>query len=450
MKKRIVALLMVVCLVLGMVPTAARADDGVLSGQCGDNVSWTYNQGTKVLTIEGNGKIKDLDTWDDSDGNYLFNPYSSEVFNAEYIVIREGVTHVGDLAFKYCRNVKSVELPSSLGSIGYSAFSPVCPWYREIVDRNTDVIINDILFYTPRTGDIVIEKPLTSVAGGAIKNAESVYFGETVAIISDGAVAGSNLKSITVLNPSCEFAYTVAPTTICGYYGESASSDVAWDILPGLTVYGYPNSTAQEYCEKVNNFWCWKDFLADDPWKFITLKRECPFEDVTSSDYYYEPVLWAVDEGITDGVTETEFAPEDTCKRSQVVTFLWRAAGEPKAASRNNPFVDVKSTDYFYEAVLWAVEKGITDGMDETHFEPDGVCNRSQVVTFLYRTFGEPPVGSAANPFTDVPSHKWYATPVLWAVKEGITDGVTETSFAPEKPCTRAQVVTFLYRAYVD
>ena len=180
------------------------------------------------------------------------------------------------------------------------------------------------------------------------------------------------------------------------------------------------------------------------------LYAECPFEDVTSSDYYYEPVRWAVDEGITDGVTETEFAPEDTCKRSQVVTFLWRAAGEPKATSRNNPFVDVKSSDYFYEAVLWAVEKGITDGMDETHFEPDGVCNRSQVVTFLYRTFGEPPVGSAANPFTDVPSHKWYATPVLWAVKEGITDGVTETSFAPEKPCTRGQVVTFLYRAYVN
>ena len=177
-------------------------------------------------------------------------------------------------------------------------------------------------------------------------------------------------------------------------------------------------------------------------------KLENPFTDVTPSDYYYDPVLWALGEGITDGVTETEFAPEDTCKRSQVVTFLWRAAGEPKAASRNNPFVDVKSSDYFYEAVLWAVEKGITDGMDETHFEPDGVCNRSQVVTFLYRAFGEPPVGSASNPFTDVPANKWYATPVLWAVKEGITDGVTETSFAPEKPCTRAQVVTFLYRAY--
>ena len=175
-----------------------------------------------------------------------------------------------------------------------------------------------------------------------------------------------------------------------------------------------------------------------------------PFTDVTPSDYYYEPVLWALGESITDGVAETEFAPEDTCKRSQVVTFLWRAAGEPKPTSRSNPFVDVKPTDYFYEAVLWAVEKGITDGMDETHFEPDGVCNRSQVVTFLYRAFKEPPVGSTSNPFTDVPANKWYATPVLWAVKEGITDGVTETSFAPEKPCTRGQVVTFLYRAYVN
>ena len=172
------------------------------------------------------------------------------------------------------------------------------------------------------------------------------------------------------------------------------------------------------------------------------------FEDVDPNEYYYTPVLWALDNDITSGTSDTEFSPKAPCKRSQAVTFLWRAAGEPRSTSRNNPFVDVKSGDYFYEAVLWAVEKGITDGVDDTHFDPEGVCSRSHVVTFLYRAFGAPAVGNASNPFQDVPTNKWYAEPVRWAVKEGITDGVTDTEFRPDDTCNRAQVVTFLYRAY--
>ena len=175
---------------------------------------------------------------------------------------------------------------------------------------------------------------------------------------------------------------------------------------------------------------------------------ENPFSDVPTGSWYEAPVLWALENGITDGTSDTEFSPDDFCTRGQVVTFLWRAAGEPKAASKVNPFVDVKPTDYYYDAVLWAVEKGITDGMDDTHFEPKGDCSRSQVVTFLYRAFGEPPVGNAGNPFVDVPAADWFTAPVLWAVKEGITDGVTETEFRPKDVCKRGQVVTFLYRAY--
>ena len=172
------------------------------------------------------------------------------------------------------------------------------------------------------------------------------------------------------------------------------------------------------------------------------------FDDVKSSDYYYDPVLWALDQGITSGLTPTRFSPNDACLRSQVVTFLWRANGEPRATSRNNPFVDVKTTDYFYEAVLWAVEKGITTGADATHFEPNITCNRSQVVTFLYRAFGKPSVSNVSNPFTDVSAGDWYASAVLWAMKKGITNGLSASKFGPNDLCNRSQVVTFLYRAY--
>ena len=172
------------------------------------------------------------------------------------------------------------------------------------------------------------------------------------------------------------------------------------------------------------------------------------FEDVTATDYYYDPVLWALDRGITSGSSATKFAPFDACLRSQAVTFLWRAAGKPQATKKTNPFVDVKPTDYFYDAVLWAVEKGITTGADATHFEPNSTCNRSQVVTFLYRAAGKPSLTGAGNPFTDVKSTDYFYDAVLWAVKTGITNGISTTKFGPNDICNRSQVVTFLYRAY--
>ena len=173
-----------------------------------------------------------------------------------------------------------------------------------------------------------------------------------------------------------------------------------------------------------------------------------PFTDVNSSDYYYTPVLWALEKGITSGTSDTAFSPYDSCLRSQVVTFLWRAAGKPAPKSQVNPFVDVKPTDYYYNAVLWAVENGITYGADSTHFEPNGVCNRSQVVSFLYRAFENPPVEGTGTPFKDVQPGAWYASAVQWAVKEGIAYGLSESEFGPNDTCNRSQVVTFLYRAY--
>ncbi len=170
-----------------------------------------------------------------------------------------------------------------------------------------------------------------------------------------------------------------------------------------------------------------------------------PFADVKTSDYFSAPVLWAVQKGVTSGTSPTTFSPFAFCTRGQVVTFLWRAAGSPQPHNMHNPFVDVKSDQYYYKAVLWAVEKGITAGMDASHFAPNAVCTRAQVVTFLYRYAGSPVV-TAHNPFVDVKSHEFYYKPVLWAVKNGITSGMDATHFAPGSTCTRAQGVTFLYR----
>ena len=171
-----------------------------------------------------------------------------------------------------------------------------------------------------------------------------------------------------------------------------------------------------------------------------------PFEDVPEESWYTDAVLWAVEKGITAGTTDTTFSPDMNVNRAQAVTFLWAAAGKPEPASNENPFVDVVETDYFYKAVLWAKEQGITAGVSDTHFDPDAECLREQVVTFLYAAAGRPE-SSASVSFTDVQSGAWYYAPVAWAVENKITSGMDDGTFGVGQTCTRAQVVTFLYAA---
>jgi len=175
--------------------------------------------------------------------------------------------------------------------------------------------------------------------------------------------------------------------------------------------------------------------------------KDQPFEDVPVGEFYFDPVEWAVEKGITTGASETTFNPGDNCLRGHVVTFLWRAAGSPEPTSNENPFSDVTEDDFFYKAVLWAVENEITNGISATEFGPYTECNRAQVVTFLWRAQGKPAVTETDHPFTDVDADQFYYQPMLWAVENGITNGLTATTFGPDAVCNRAQVVTFLYRA---
>ena len=173
-----------------------------------------------------------------------------------------------------------------------------------------------------------------------------------------------------------------------------------------------------------------------------------PFVDVAKTDYFYDAVLWAYyhTPQVTNGLDATHFGPHATCTRGQIVTFLWRALGEPAPTLTVNPFEDVKESDYYYKAVLWAVEKGVTKGTDATHFSPNDYCKREHAVAFLYRAAGEPSYTTTTNPFVDVASGAYYYDAVLWAVEKNITKGMDATHFGPANSCERSQIVTFLYR----
>ncbi len=176
-----------------------------------------------------------------------------------------------------------------------------------------------------------------------------------------------------------------------------------------------------------------------------TVVEQPLFSDVSKNDYFHDAVEWAVDKGITSGTGANTFSPNASCTRGQMVTFLWRAAGSPAPKSAENPFTDVNKGDYFYDAVLWAVEQGITSGTSATTFSPNATVTRGQTVTFLWRANASPVVNFAMN-FTDVNESAYYAEAVRWAVSENITAGTGANAFSPDAPCTRGQIVTFLWK----
>lgn len=171
-----------------------------------------------------------------------------------------------------------------------------------------------------------------------------------------------------------------------------------------------------------------------------------PFADVAASKYYYKPIIWAYNNEITAGVTPSEFEPGTSCTRGQVVTFLWRTMGKPEPGMTTCPFIDISPNAYYYKAVLWAYENGVTEGVTPTEFRPDDTITRAQAVTFLYRNQNKPAY-SVKNPFMDVAPNAYYYKAVLWAYENEVTAGITATKFAPDDFCSRGQVVTFLYRA---
>ena len=183
-------------------------------------------------------------------------------------------------------------------------------------------------------------------------------------------------------------------------------------------------------------------------------EAQCPgsgFADLPPFDSWaHRPIDWALCIGLTNGISATAFAPDRPCTRGQIVTFLWRAAGSPTPESTEHPFADVDEHGFYVQAMLWAVEQGITNGVDASHFAPDEACTRGQAVTLLWRAAGEPEAVSADAGFSDVPAQAYYSRAVLWALENAVTNGMDAAHFCPDAGCTRAQIVTFCFRAASD
>ncbi len=216
--------------------------------------------------------------------------------------------------------------------------------------------------------------------------------------------------------------------------------------------YGTPNMLKNRIYAEVEQ----KDIGGKNYWTVYRTKKlgtsENPlavggFDDVVSTDYYADPVVWAVGNGITNGVAPRQFNPKGACTRGHIVTFLWRACGSPEPETAASSFSDVQDTNqYYYKAVLWASENGITSGTGDGKFSPNKTCTRDQAVTFLWRSQGEPEA-APSSAFTDVKAGSFYEDAVNWAVANGVTSGTGSGKFSPGKTCTRGDIVTFLYRA---
>ena len=310
-------------------------------------VSYVLSDG--VLTVSGSGECT----------NAWMNNYSPN--NVKKIVIGSGITSIGRAAFQGCAYVKSVDIANGVTKICRGAFTQC--WALDYVIIPTSV--NTI---------------------------EMTAFGN--------AISGSTMNDVYYCGSAAQ-------------WGRISIGEHNDSLLKASFHYNYdPNMS---------------------------------FTDVAAASYCYDAVQWAVANGITKGTDATHFSPNAGCTRGQVVTFLWRAAGEP-VVSGNVGFVDVAPGSYCYEAVKWAVANGITKGTDATHFSPNATCTRGQVVTFMYRAAGEPTVGGSSG-FVDVAPGSYCYNAVQWAVANGITKGTDATHFSPSATCTRGQVVTFLYRA---
>ena len=389
----------------------------------------------------------------DDDPAHSYYPHNS--WNQYYYAVVDCSAYIGWTVY----NVMHTESTTNDLSDGY-VMSAV-KMAKTFADKGWGTWTRDIKSFKP--GDIFSMSGHVWTVLGVCDDGSIVFLHSTPSDSKAGQGGGG--VQLSALNPNsdndknCE-AYKLVTKYMTKYYPEWSTRYDA--VLRSYDSYATPAS-GSEYSKTWSGNFSWNldgtgltdpdgyadmsaaEILADLFGDAETQPNQKGFNDVKSGDYFYDAVNWAVEKGITTGTSATTFSPNASCTRAQIVTFLWRASGSPEPKTASNPFTDVAANAYYCKAVLWAVENGITTGTSATTFSPDAPCTRAQGVTFLWRANGSKAASAAAS-FTDVASDAYYAPAVAWAAEQNVTGGVGNGLFSPDTTCTRAQNVSMLYR----
>ena len=386
----------------------------VLSAQTTDGLKFVVKYDSSTKMWKPAEEVKQMAIWVTCDKHETDTPVPTEftiTFNGN-----DGTPSVGSMR---TTNQKLTSLPTATRSGRYSFDG----WYTAASGGTK--ITTATVFYENTT----VYAHWTYIGGGGSSGGGGGYTYHTIRAISglNGSISPSGWTSV---RHGWDQTFTITPDK--GYA-------VAKVLVDGKSVGSVKSYT-------------FKNVTKDHTIEVVFMKangnpQTGVFVDVPEGSYYEEAVDWAVEKGITTGTGNNYFTPDGICTRAQAVTFLWRVAGSPTPKTEAMVFEDVLDGSYYYEAVLWAVENGITVGTSATTFSPELTCSRAHIVTFLWRAANSPSV-KMANPFTDVAADAYYIDAVLWAVKHKITVGTTLSTFSPDEGCTRAQIVTFLYRAH--
>lgn len=352
--------------------------------------------------------------------------------NLTEIIIPDGVQKIDDWAFQYCESLTSVNIPASVTNCSGGVFAHCYSLKSIRVDEKNPayVSLDGALFSKDRT--ILLDYPCGS-------DREAYVIPNSVTKIEGAAFKGcKNLLRVVILNGVADIEYEAfcscqnLTTALIPGSVAKVSTRVFAECRNLKDVYYSGTSAQWDAIEGV------KDFLPQN------VALHYGFVDVPSSAYYADAVNWAVAQGITNGTTETTFSPNNTCTTANIITFLWRANGSPEPKA-SNPFSDVQTGQYYAKAAVWAYEKDMVTGRT---FGGNANCTRAATMKYLWILSGRP--SSSFNPFTDVSNNADYAQAVAWAVAQGVTNGKTATTFAPDDTCTRGQIVTFLLRYYMS
>ena len=362
------------------------------------------------------------------------------------IEIPDSVIRIDENAFYECTALEYVKLPASLEEAGWRCFQDCDKLSTIVMPEGITTNFGQWFFLSCDSLTDISFHTAPTIGFSMYQNCDgltNLVIPDCVTSIGDYAFAYCDkLSYVTIPAGVTDFGAKVFYE--CPKLGAIAFRGDA----PAFREFAFEDTTLTAYYPADNATWT-EEVRQNYNGEVTWIPYEVlPFTDVPANAFYYNPVKWALEKKITAGVSDTLFGSADKCNRAQAVTFLWSAAGKPEPTITSHPFTDVPAGSFCEKAVLWALEKNITSGTDETHFSPLATCNRATIVTFLYKALGSPELTAAENPFEDIPDESWYTAPVLWAKEAGITSGTDATHFSPASLCNRAQMVTFLYSAY--